>query len=598
MQLSFSPNTLEIRLNERLVGTLTRLVDDTIVFAFDPSYENDENRPILSMSHKGSLGALIPGRTRTGPRLSPFFSNLLPEGHLRDYLARKLSINTAREFFLLGALGLDLPGAVIATPLGELSGLDQRDLDASTSEEPRRLRFSLAGMQLKFSAIVETKGTFTVPADGAGGSWIVKLPSERHLQVPETEYSMLSLAGMVGIEVPDFKLIPTKVIEGLPEDFKNIVADSLAVKRFDRTVSGGRVHMEDFAQVYGVYPQEKYEKAGYAHIGRVLWAEAGEESYCEFVRRLVFTIATGNGDMHLKNWSLLYRNPQKPVLSPAYDFVPTISYIEKDLLALNLGGTKNFLDVTLEKFKKMAVSSKAPEKLTVRVVEESIERISTEWAKNKFDLLLPRDIRHDIDSHMAKQPLFKRTPGVVAASRTSSYLKNLTIAAIEFDPIIDEHTICLEAPTGRTTAVRAPERMEPELILEAAQQGLLSELGQGPIRVLVGEKLYREWRRLNFITVDDEPIITSYPDRSWRGKVQSIESKFSAQSWQKIVSAHQRESMEEIDILQRDGSIRNIKARIQKISDIHREDGSSVTKAFVEFLIEDEKELLNPHDGV
>src|ERR1700678_1041433 len=111
--MSLLPDTLEISLNERTVGTMTRLVNETIVFAFDPQYANDEDRPILSLSHKGLMGTLVQGRTRTGTRLSPFFSNLLPGGHLRDYLAGKLGINSNREFYLLAALGLDLPGAVI-----------------------------------------------------------------------------------------------------------------------------------------------------------------------------------------------------------------------------------------------------------------------------------------------------------------------------------------------------------------------------------------------------------------------------------------------------------------------------------------------------
>jgi serine/threonine-protein kinase HipA len=405
--MSLLPDTLEISLNERTVGTMTRLVNETIVFAFDPQYANDEDRPILSLSHKGPMGTLVQGRTRTGTRLSPFFSNLLPEGHLRDYLAGKLGINSNREFYLLAALGLDLPGAVIARPLGELSkNFPEQMLDRGAQQE-RALRFSLAGVQLKFSAIAEAKGTFTVLADGAGGSWIVKLPSERHLQVPEAEYSMLRLAEKVGIEVPEFKLVPTSLVEGLPSEFKTIVADSLAVKRFDRTITGGRIHMEDFAQVYGIYPQDKYEKAGYAHIARVLWAESGEASYCEFVRRLVFTVAIGNGDMHLKNWSLLYTNPQKPTLSPAYDLVPTISYIENDSLALNLGGTKNFYDITVETFNKMALAARAPEKLTARIVEETVEKILSEWASNRFDLLLSGDVRRDIEAHMAKLLLFK-----------------------------------------------------------------------------------------------------------------------------------------------------------------------------------------------
>ena len=402
----YPQDTLLIKLNDCIVGTLTRLVDESIVLAFDTSYLEDTQRPILSLSHQGAMGSFVAGRTRTATRLSTFFSNLLPEGHLLDYLAQKLGLNSSREFFLLAELGGDLPGAVSVSRVGDLSNITVSTKKIPVLDSP--LRFSLAGVQLKFSAIAEARGTFTIPADGAGGSWIVKLPSERFSQVPEVEYSMLQLAQLAGIDVPEFNVVPTKQIDGIPADFRDIAANSLAVKRFDRTISGVRIHMEDFAQIYQVYPQDKYKMASYAHIGKVLWSEGGESSYCEFIRRLVFTVAIGNGDMHLKNWSVLYHDPRKPVLSPAYDFLPTISYIRNDSLALNLAGTKNFYDVTIDKFKKMAEKAKAPEKLTTRIVEEMTEKILLVWKQNRTDLNMPANVRKDIEAHMAKLLLFKR----------------------------------------------------------------------------------------------------------------------------------------------------------------------------------------------
>ncbi|NJL72701.1 MAG: type II toxin-antitoxin system HipA family toxin [Candidatus Competibacteraceae bacterium] len=288
-------DTLSITLNQRRIGTITRLINDTIVFAFDPEYEQDNDRPILSLSYKGALNTLVPGKTTTTSKLTPLFSNLLPEGHLREYLAKSLDISSNREFYLLAALGQDLPGAVIATPLGEIASSDFSSPQRNKIDIPE-LRFSLAGVQLKFSAIAEARGTFTVTADGGGGSWIIKLPSANHPQVPEVEYSMLTLAKLTGIEVPEFKLIQTSLVEGLPAEFRSIVAESLAVKRFDRTDNGGRIHMEDFRPGLSEFiPKDKYAKAGFGHIARVLWLECGEESYCEFIRRLVFSVAIGNG---------------------------------------------------------------------------------------------------------------------------------------------------------------------------------------------------------------------------------------------------------------------------------------------------------------
>ena len=198
-------------------------------------------------------------------------------------------------------------------------------------------------MQLKFSAIFDEQANkgLTIPAKGVGGSWIVKLPSTRFEGVPENEYAMLSLARQIGIDVPEIMLIDVDTIEGLPNGIGDLKGQAFAISRFDRTPDGP-VHTEDFAQVFGVYPNDKYKKASYRNIATVLAAETGEAGVAEFIRRLTFCTLTGNADMHLKNWSLIYPDKRNPALSPAYDFVSTIPYIEDDEMALKFARTKRF----------------------------------------------------------------------------------------------------------------------------------------------------------------------------------------------------------------------------------------------------------------
>ena len=67
------------------------------------------------------------------------------------------------------------------------------------------------------------------------------------------------------------------------------------------------------------------------------------EAALEFVRRLALAALTGNGDMHLKNWSLIYRGAgDKPDLAPVYDVLSTIPYIPADDMALSLAGKRPF----------------------------------------------------------------------------------------------------------------------------------------------------------------------------------------------------------------------------------------------------------------
>ena len=82
---------------------------------------------------------------------------------------------------------------------------------------------------------------------------------------------------------------------------------ALAVQRFDRVPGGEPVHMEDFAQVFGLFPDDKCGRRSCANIPSVPWAETDEDATREFVRRLVFSLLIGNADMHLKNWSPLSR---------------------------------------------------------------------------------------------------------------------------------------------------------------------------------------------------------------------------------------------------------------------------------------------------
>ena len=223
------------------------------------------------------------------------------------------------------------------------------------------LRFSLAGVQLKFSAVMEATGGLTIPAEGIGGSWIVKLPSMKFEGVPENEFAMMELARAIGMDVPEVRLVPLREIAGLPEDVARMEGNALAVKRFDRTEDGRRIHIEDFAQVFGLYPEKKYERASYRNIAEVLWAETGEDGVAEFIRRLVFNALIGNADMHLKNWSLIYPDGRTPALSPGYDFVSTIAWLPDENMALTLGRSKKMTDLSLDQLAYLAGKARIPE---------------------------------------------------------------------------------------------------------------------------------------------------------------------------------------------------------------------------------------------
>lgn len=390
--------SLNVFLYGELVGMLTLLPGEQTLFSFSQSYLDNPSRPILSLSFKGPLGELVTELRPTRVQLPPFFSNLLPEGPLRDYLARRAGVNARREFFLLWVLGHDLPGAVTIEPSDGTSWPPEVSSDAPIVPQ-EALRFSLAGVQIKFSAIMEAKGGLTIPVEGVGGSWIVKLPSLRFANVPENEYAMMTLARDLGMDIPEIRLVDLAEISGLPENIETVPGQALAVRRFDRT-DAGPVHMEDFAQVFGVYPDDKYRMGSYKNIAEVLWQETGPEDIAEFVRRLVFNTLIGNADMHLKNFSLLYPDHRHAKLSPGYDFVSTISYLNDENMALKLVKSRHMAELSLEQLSYLAAKVGLPEKRVLDTAKETVRRFRQVWQRERKHLPLSAHSIRVIERHV------------------------------------------------------------------------------------------------------------------------------------------------------------------------------------------------------
>ena len=404
-----SVSTLNVLFYGELIGTITNVGSDRSLFAFTEDYIQNHNRAILSLSFKDMLGELITEFRPYQTRLMPFFSNLLPEEAMRKYLAERAGVNPEREFFLLWVLGQDLPGAISVEPAdgealpphvhGSLAGLSGRE---------KAMRFSLAGVQLKFSAIKQASGGLTVPVDGAGGSWIVKLPWSLHEGVPENEFSMMELARLVGIDVPENKLIDIGDIENIPGGIEKYGNTAFAIKRFDRADNGCAIHIEDFAQIFGLYPDDKYKKASIRNIAEVIGIEGQEHDVAELIRRLVFNALIGNADMHVKNWSLIYHDPRTASIAPAYDFVSTIPYIADHTMALKVSRSKRFDEFSMDELAHLAAKARLPEKLVLDTANETVELFYEKWRSEKGNLPLGGNVAEAIEKHLKDFPIAKK----------------------------------------------------------------------------------------------------------------------------------------------------------------------------------------------
>jgi serine/threonine-protein kinase HipA len=393
--------SLNVTLGAVEVGTIVRTPGDYNAFSFTENYRALREPPILSLSFRAADGRLRKDPKPEHGRLPAFFSNLLPEEKLREAMERyhAEAVRPGNDFDLLTALGGDLPGAVRATPSG-----GKAVSEATAKVATGKARFSLAGVQMKLSVMKNAgkEGGITLPVGNADGDYIAKFPSLNHLGLSENEFAMLALAEKLGMEVPERELVAQEEFEGIPPEFNTLATGRvLLVRRFDRT-NAGRVHIEDFAQVFGVQPQLKYTAAGNHNIADALNRAVSLDAAIEFVRRLALAAATGNGDMHLKNWSVIYRvDGRTPQLAPVYDVLSTVAYLPNDSFALSLGGEKSFKGLTRDRWRNFANRARLPEGAVIKAVAETAVAIRDLWPKLPERDVVPKSILDVIDKHVA-----------------------------------------------------------------------------------------------------------------------------------------------------------------------------------------------------
>lgn len=392
---------LRVLLGDLEVGVIRSERDGRTEFTFTSDYLAAARRPVLGQYFEDHLQEVHRSQTH----LPPFFSNLLPEGGLRELIARRANVHRDREPELIALLGEDLPGAIVVRRVDETDDEwpgheGEREADGRADKSKKNLvlkyskhrstmadalRFSLAGAQLKFSVLYRagTRGP-TVPVDGRGGNWIAKLPSDTYPNVPENEYEMVRWAGRAGITVPEVELVTVEDVHGLPIQLDPGRRVFLS-RRFDRPEPGVRVHQEDFAQVANVRAAARYETLSYASIARIVRAVAGEDDFDEVVRRLAFHVLIGAGDAHLKNWSLIYPDGIRARLSPAYDLVATVTYIPADKLGLKLSRENRFDQIRIQHFERLADRAGVPRDRVAGVVRSTIQRAVATWPETSLD---------------------------------------------------------------------------------------------------------------------------------------------------------------------------------------------------------------------
>jgi len=436
---------LDVYLGDILVGRLSR-AGDVIQFLGEPEYLDNPMRPTLSLSMNSldpAQGDTITRRVFTEPgtqwtravgRLPAFFENLLPEGALRTLLARERGVGTDQQFDLLAATGHSLPGAVSARPSREeqlgaqsasmqahaaglraRSGRPNSDPAAylphfASIDAPMETGFSLAGQQMKLAMSMDPDSRrYTLKArDARGVEIIAKLPSVERMDVVEIEFAGMRLAQAAGVQTPKFWMEDASRL-----DVSNAAAlcpggRFLAIERFDRPQGRPAVHMEDWAQLTGRRPAEKYAKEEAFVMGLRALRQYSPDRFAdaqEFIRRQVANVLMGNTDAHLKNFSFIYPDGRLPRLSPAYDMVPIIAYLGDGRYALNEKVEAMFQQMTAEDFTRVAQAAGFAPKAVAKEVKRAVEQIQDAWPALLADLPIEESLREKIRVRLDFLPL-------------------------------------------------------------------------------------------------------------------------------------------------------------------------------------------------
>ncbi len=213
---------------------------------------------------------------------------------------------------------------------------DLGDLNRLASQIVRQ-RVTIPGVQAKMSMEVKKqagrhpKMTIT----GLWGRYILKPPSQQWDQLPENEHATLELAASAEIQTVPFGLVRLRSGEL-----------SFLTRRMDRNSAGRKMAMEDMCQLTERLTEDKY-KGSHEQIARIIKKHSDNPGFdlTRYFDLVLFCYLTGNGDMHLKNFSLLEDQKSGWKLADAYDLINTRLVIpaEKDPeeLALTLGGKKS-----------------------------------------------------------------------------------------------------------------------------------------------------------------------------------------------------------------------------------------------------------------
>ena len=323
---------LNVFVGSILAGVLSRQPEG-YTFTYDYSYSG---APVF-------IGWPLHEPTKSWSEFPPAFDGLLPEGVLLEQLLIKHKLDRSDKWSQLAAVGRDLtgflsiiPSASNLGPVGKVepgqqfkkrakitpehNALPYNVAELVTFHSQRRLRMSISGVQPKVAAIYSRKKKqFQIVEKNA--SYILKPSPQAYPGAAENEALTMALAREAGLLVPPCGYIKSKDGTGV-----------FWIERFDRWGQGNlhRLRCEDACQILDLPSSFKYA-GNFETLVRMIREHCSnpKSQLVRLFHRTLFCWVSGNGDMHLKNWSLIENGPLIE-LSPVYDLLNTVVLTDDD----------------------------------------------------------------------------------------------------------------------------------------------------------------------------------------------------------------------------------------------------------------------------
>ena len=329
-----SLSSLVVYNNQQPVGLLSKEGRNAHSFSYRDHYRDNSQATAVSLT--------MPVRNRSYDYegLHPVFSQNLPEGYLKEVIAKTVSkIHGSDSLALLAVLGPYQMGRLHYQAEGQPPP-DGDDTSESISDllsgdnpglfdelvEKYALRSGISGVQPKVLLTVSDKALVR------SGKLIVKAWGDDYPQLAFNEYLSMQVAADAGLKVP----------------VCDVSADGrlFLMERFDINPEGGYLGFEDGCTLQGYLPEQKYDST-YERLAKTVAAFVSPEHKRQAMEALFLSVlvswAVRNGDAHLKNFGLLYDYPEGACwMSPTFDIVCTTCYLPNDVPALQLGGSKRW----------------------------------------------------------------------------------------------------------------------------------------------------------------------------------------------------------------------------------------------------------------